>query len=560
MNNESVAPNGFHTVTTKHYKRDPSHRIFVNRSLHLEKIRFFGFDMDYTLAVYKAGEYEALGFNLLRDRLLEIGYPSAIKEFEYDPSFPVRGLWFDKLYGNLLKVDAYGNILVCAHGFDFLKPHEIAQLYPNKFVQLDENRLFVLNTLFNLPETYMLACIIDYFNSSKQYNREKQGIKSGNLYFSYKSIFQDVRGAVDHVHLNGALKNETTKNLEKYVQRDERLPLLLDRIRHHGGKTLLITNSDYEYTNKIMAYLVDFPSADGTKREWSTYFDYIVVDAKKPLFFTDGTILRQVDRSTGTLRIGHHCGPLEPGQVYSGGSCDALSEVIGAKGKDVLYVGDHIFGDILKSKKTRGWRTFLVIPELSRELRVWTDKHQLYNCIQSEETKLSNVYKDLDSSTTQKPNISSMKTRLRDVTHKLDMSYGLLGSLFRSGSRQTFFAAQVMRYADLYAATFLNLLHYPFCYLFRAPPMLMPHESTVDHETVYNETDLESHSRCQSDNEEEEYELRTKRIRRESSSDINHVPHLRANVPKNVTHVHDEDGDSSDSEQSTTSAPSEKSI
>ena len=33
-----------------------------------------------------------------------------------------RGLWFDTLYGNLLKVDAYGNILVCAHGFLFLKP------------------------------------------------------------------------------------------------------------------------------------------------------------------------------------------------------------------------------------------------------------------------------------------------------------------------------------------------------------------------------------------------------------------------------------------------------
>jgi hypothetical protein len=26
------------------------HRIFVNRSLHLENIKFYGFDMDYTLA------------------------------------------------------------------------------------------------------------------------------------------------------------------------------------------------------------------------------------------------------------------------------------------------------------------------------------------------------------------------------------------------------------------------------------------------------------------------------------------------------------------------------
>ncbi len=33
-------------------------RIFVNRSLHMEKIKFFGFDMDYTLAEYKAPQYE----------------------------------------------------------------------------------------------------------------------------------------------------------------------------------------------------------------------------------------------------------------------------------------------------------------------------------------------------------------------------------------------------------------------------------------------------------------------------------------------------------------------
>lgn len=41
---------------------------------------------------------------------------------------------------------------------------------------------------------------------------------------------------------------------------------------------------------------------------------------------------------------------------------------------------------------------------------------------------------------------------------------------------------QVVRYADLYAASFLNLMYYPFCYMFRAPAMLMPHESTVAHE------------------------------------------------------------------------------
>ena len=38
--------------------------------------------------------------------------------------------------------------------------------------------------------------------------------------------------------------------------------------------------------------------------------------------------------------------------------------------RDVLYVGDHIFGDVLKSKKLRGWRTFLIVPELNDEFQV----------------------------------------------------------------------------------------------------------------------------------------------------------------------------------------------
>lgn len=55
------------------------------------------------------------------------------------------------------------------------------------------------------------------------------------------------------------------------------------------------------------------------------------------------------------MHLGTHTGQLQQGQVYSGGSCDVFTKLLGAKGKDVLYVGDHIFGDILKSKKIRGY-------------------------------------------------------------------------------------------------------------------------------------------------------------------------------------------------------------
>jgi hypothetical protein len=37
---------------------------------------------------------------------------------------------------------------------------------------------------------------------------------------------------------------------------------------------------------------------------------------------------------------------------------------------EVLYVGDHIYGDIVRSKKSSGWRTALIVQELHHELEV----------------------------------------------------------------------------------------------------------------------------------------------------------------------------------------------
>ncbi|VDP47980.1 unnamed protein product [Schistosoma margrebowiei] len=96
---------------------------------------------------------------------------------------------------------------------------------------------------------------------------------------------------------------------------------------------------------------------------------------------------------TGQPSIGHHMGPLETGQIYSGGSCEVFSHLIGARGKDVLYVGDHVYGDILKSKKTVGWRTYLIIPELANEIYVWKKKKSLFDELQKIDNNLETIYR-----------------------------------------------------------------------------------------------------------------------------------------------------------------------
>ncbi|CAD5215734.1 unnamed protein product [Bursaphelenchus okinawaensis] len=457
------------------YKREPSKRVFVNRNLRLDKIKFFGFDMDYTLAEYKSPALEEMTFGLVVQRLIDIGYPEQFKKFKYNPIFPVRGLWFDYHYGNLLKVDGFGNILVAVHGFNFLKPNEIEECYPNKFLHLSDKRVFVLNTLFNLPETYLLACLVDYFDNSTDYQKtsDRTGVKSGEVVMSYKSIFQDIRGAVDWVHSSSDMKKNILNNLDKYVVKDSRAVELLTQLRAADRKTFLLTNSEYSYTNGIMSYILG--------DDWTSYFDITVVDARKPLWFAEGTVFREVNTRTGALNIGIHTGPLRKGVVYSGGSCDAFRRLVKCRGKDVLYIGDHIFGDVLRSKKTRGWKTFLVVPELQHELTVWTGKRTLFERLGDLEVALANLYKDLDSKTKQKPEITDIIGDIRNVTYEMDQEYGIIGSLFRSGSRTTFFATQVERYADIYASSCYNLVHYPTFYFFRAPMNLMSHERTVDH-------------------------------------------------------------------------------
>uniref|UniRef100_A0A3B5L0Z8 5'-nucleotidase, cytosolic II, like 1 n=1 Tax=Xiphophorus couchianus TaxID=32473 RepID=A0A3B5L0Z8_9TELE len=349
--------------------------VFVNRSLTLENIKCYGFDMDYTLAMYKSPDYESMGFELLRDRMVSIGYPHEILRYTYDPSFPTRGIVLDKTLGNLLKVDSNGNILVCSHGFRFLREEDIEYYYRNKFIQRDDtDRFHILNTLFNLSETYLYACLVDFFTRCTRYSNLQKGFQHGDLFMSYRSMFQDVRDAMDFIHDTGTLKEQTIKNLEKYVIKDPNIPVLLTRIKE-VAKIFLATNSDYNYTEAIMKYLLESnPKSGSPKKPWRAFFDLVVVDTRKPLFFADGTVLRQVDTNTGKLRIGTYTGDLQHGTVYSGGSSDIISDLLDVSGKDILYIGDHIFGDILKSKKRQGWKTFLVVPELAKELQVWEER------------------------------------------------------------------------------------------------------------------------------------------------------------------------------------------
>jgi HAD superfamily 5'-nucleotidase-like hydrolase len=123
----------------------------------MKRIGWIGFDMDYTLAIYRREELDRLVHGLALERLVTVhGYPAEILEIPFHPGFAIRGLCVDKTTGHLLKLNAHRQIKKAWHGLRPLEQSEI-DLYWREVLRLDSRRFMRLDTLFDLPEAYIIC-------------------------------------------------------------------------------------------------------------------------------------------------------------------------------------------------------------------------------------------------------------------------------------------------------------------------------------------------------------------------------------------------------------------
>lgn len=116
--------------------------IYVNKNLRLDNIQVYGFDYDYTLAHYSSN-LQSLIYDLAKGHLVnELKYPESCLQFEYDPTFPIRGLYYDKLKGCLLKLDFFGSIEPdgCFFGRRQLSREKIQEIYGTRHIGRDQAR------------------------------------------------------------------------------------------------------------------------------------------------------------------------------------------------------------------------------------------------------------------------------------------------------------------------------------------------------------------------------------------------------------------------------------
>lgn len=462
-------------------------RIYCNRSLRLDQIEWVGFDMDYTLAIYDQPKMDKLTIDAALTKLRAKGYPESLLRLDFELDFPVRGLLLDAKHGNVLKMDRYKYVKRAYHGTRELSYEERRALYHTSRLRTKRSRRYhFIDTLYALSEVTLFASGITHM--------ESLGIS-----VDYAQWFADIRETVDLSHQDGSILEAIKRDPGHYIKRDPDLPLTLHKLRSAGKKLFLLTNSQADYTDQIMGYLLD--GALPEYKSWKHMFDVVIAAAKKPRFFTDDSLSFQSLSNKPVTK-------LERGKIYTGGCIEELARLSKIDGDRVLYVGDHIYGDVLRAKKHSAFRTAMIIQELEDELsgvertrdatdrwdRLEEARRALLEELRSAQDNLRTYDKQqshpeaLGTKSAEhlkmKRRIERVRTKLRlmdaecaDLEREIEAQFHRYwGPLLKTGAEISSFGHQVEVYACLYTGKVSNLLAYSPLHYFRSPRDRLPHE------------------------------------------------------------------------------------
>ena len=452
--------------------------------------RFPAPELDYTLAIYRQAEMDRLSIEATVSKLVDRGYPEELLTMKYRTDFPIRGLLIDRKLGNVLKMDRYRYVKTAYHGFRKLGREERRRAYHTRRLRPGTGRYHWVDTLYSLSEVAVYAAVVEHL--------EPDG---GTL--DYSQLFADIRDCADQSHQDGSILDVVLQDLPRYVDRDPDLGVLFHKLRSAGKRLFVLTNSGPEYTDAMMSYLLD--DALDEYPSWKNYLDYICTLSKKPSFFTENAPFIDVETQVESREPAR-------GRLYTGGNIADLQRVLGFTGDEVLYVGDHIYGDVLRAKKESTWRTAMIIQEMDDELRVHREHalsfaradalEQMRDAVQDElrehQARLKKVERQLNDHQSgperatwdakrvrHRRSIDRLRAQFKDLDaeraaleDELDEAFHpFWGSVFKAGTEVSSFGNQVEQYAGLYTSRATNLTQYSPMHYFQSPRHRMPHEN-----------------------------------------------------------------------------------
>lgn len=353
--------------------------VYVNRLLNFKKIKVVGFDMDYTLAAYDTDDFEGLVHSLAIRRLVEkYGYPESVTKLKFEKEWAIVGLVIDRRYGNLLKLSRFGKVKLAFHGLEQIDYREHQALYRERVIDLKDQDFQSLDTAFAISQGVLFSQIVQL---------KKDGAKLPD----FRCIDADINQCIDSLHKDGILKDILKKDFDKYVVSNPETAAMLEMLKEYGKKLIIITNSDYHYTNMLLDYSLN-PYWKKHKN-WQDVFDLVITLADKPQFFKEHNRFLRVDPASGAMS--NHEGPVSTG-IWQGGWFGDVQEGLGVEGNEILYLGDHIYGDVVSIKKRCDWRTGLILGGMEKEIEANRSTQKLQAEIDRLMSKKSLLEKESD--------------------------------------------------------------------------------------------------------------------------------------------------------------------
>ncbi|KAG2223129.1 hypothetical protein INT45_005685 [Circinella minor] len=425
--------------------------VFINNELNLKYIDVYGFDYDYTLANYTDNLSKTI-YSILRDLLVELlRYPKQIKDLEFDPSFAIRGLHYDITKGWLMKIDSFGNIqlnTVHAGRERVADPEEVIHYYNGTHIspRYLDGQMTQLNDLFSVPQACLLSDVMQYF-------------KEKDIRIHPRYVFDDLNQAAKMLHtgsnmnsafgIGGRLHHAVVNDISNYLEKAPKMVGFLEKLRKHGKKTFLLTNSSFPFI--------------------------------KPHFYSSRRPFRRVGEQTWDP-----VNKFEDGEIYQGGNLKDFTEITGWSGQKVLYFGDHIFSDLIDPTVEKGWRTGAIIHELEAEIEtrnMASYRHTLAWLLRIERLiqKAQSYYSQPGIDGSLESLVNEWSNERRNARHELRNVFNKsFGSLFRTYQNPTYFANKIRTFADIYTSNVCNLNNVSLDHVFYPDRTYLPHERLVE--------------------------------------------------------------------------------
>lgn len=451
--------------------------VFVNRILNMKKVRYIGLDMDHTLVRYHTKAFESEVYKLATERLVEQKqYPEQVKRLQFNFNDAIRGLVIDSKHGNILKLSRFNAIRQSKHGTSVIKYSEQKQLYRSRYVDLKDPNYMAIDTSFSIAFCVLYGQLVDLYDQDP------------NACPNYETMAQDLLHTVDEIHSDPQFKQRIGENVDKYIITDPALVANMERYLRYGKKFFIITNSNYQYTDRLLEFAITPFLSD--KQRWQDLFEFVVTLTNKPRFFYDDLPFLAVNPVNGSMS--NTFGSLQPG-IYQGGNAAQLTQALNCKDDEILYIGDHIYGDILRLKKACNWHTALVVEELGEEIsaqkkalplekeisRMMSLKKELEHILITQHAQHieKQVPQDLAPNSTQEK-LTEIDEKIASYLREQQLFFNSnWGRIFRAGAEESYFAYQVERYACIYMEKLSDLLEYSPLTYFRPYHRALPHDT-----------------------------------------------------------------------------------